>query len=76
MNMADNKNVMATPLKSALIGAAVGAAAVVLSKKEVRDKISKTAKKVLDQGGQKINEALDSAERTTKKLSREMEKKV
>jgi hypothetical protein len=72
--MADNK--VMTPLKTALVGAAVGAAAVMLSKKENRDKLGKTVKKVLNQGEQKLNKAIEEAKKTSESLTRDVERET
>lgn len=73
--MADtNKNTL--PLKSALVGAAVGAAAVILSQKKVRDGIKENAKKILDKGEKSLNQAVKKAEDTTAKLAKQVEKNV
>lgn len=73
--MTDNKHSdNALPFKTAIVGAAVGAAAVILSKKEVRDTISKNAKKMFDTGGKKLDEAIDHAEKAKNSIAKKVDK--
>lgn len=62
------------PLKTAIVGAAVGAAAVMLSKKDVRDTIAKNAKKIFDTGEKKLDHAIRKAEDTKETLAKKTEK--
>lgn len=73
--MNDNKHSdNALPFKTAIVGAAVGAAAVILSKKEVRDSISKNAKKLFDTGEKKLNDAIKKTEDAKTTLAKRTEK--
>lgn len=69
--MTDNNKHTNVPLKTALVGAAVGAAAVMLSRKEVRDGIRNNAKKILDTSEKNFNQAIKKAEQTTDKLAKQ-----
>lgn len=66
----------ALPFKTAIVGAAMGAAAVILSKKEVRDTIGKNAKKLFDVGEEKLDEAIDKAEKTKTSIAKKADKTV
>lgn len=73
--MADTKQPdTSLPLKTAIVGAAVGAAAVILSKKETRDKLTKNAKKLFDAGEKKLNTTIKKVEDTQADLAKKTEK--
>jgi gas vesicle protein len=74
--MAENYQDSTLPLKTAVFGAIMGAAAVLLSKKEVRDSIQKVAQKMLENTEKKLDSVVKEAKETTNSLARQIDKKT
>jgi gas vesicle protein len=62
------------PLKTAIFGAIVGAAAVMFSRKDTREEIRDGLRKMFDAGEKKLDDVIDDVENTKKTIAKKVDK--